>query len=214
MAKKQFKVDSKKPLATQRKSNGAAGARLAYAASFNGARIAAAYQVSTADPVRGDTTPGIQELLDELETVCKQTADGDLRLAESVLIAQAHALQAIFTHFATCARDQTGLPQLQAMMGIALKAQSQCKTTLQALVEVKYPRQLQFVRQQNVAVNQQINNKAQDASRAREIESEQNKLLEAEHGQWLDTGAKSAASAADTQLETVGELDRTKDSRG
>jgi hypothetical protein len=45
-------------------------------------------------------------------------------------------------------------------------------------------------------------------ARARENENPQSRLLEAQHGEWLDTGAASTANVADSDLATVGKIDR------
>jgi len=47
-----------------------------------------------------------------------------------------------------------------------------------------------------------------------ETSIEQNKLLEQQHGQRLDTGTQSAAIGADKELETVGAIDRAEVGRG
>ena len=59
---------------------------------------------------------------------------------------------------------------------MVLRAQSQCRATIETLAEVKYPKAATFVRQQNVAYQQQVNN-SEDKSgslssnpRAREIQ--------------------------------------------
>jgi hypothetical protein len=39
----------------------------------------------------------------------------------------------------------------------------------------------------------------------------QNKLLEAQNGEWLDFGAPGSAVGADTHLAAVGQNDRTED---
>jgi hypothetical protein len=54
---------------------------------------------------------------------------GDLTHAEAMLLNQAHALQAVFVNPAERAQNQTGIPQIQCLMGLALRAQSQCRQT-------------------------------------------------------------------------------------
>lgn len=83
---------------------------------------------------------------------------GDLSRVEDMLVTQAHALEQIFTRLSERAQAVEYISQFQAYMVLALKAQNQCRATLEALVEIKYPRHPTFVRQQNVAVNQQVNN--------------------------------------------------------
>jgi hypothetical protein len=95
-------------------------------------------------------------------------------------------------------------------MRLALKAQSQCRATLETLAAIKNPPTV-FARQANIAQGpQQVNNTvsliggdAQPLARAGNQESEPNKLLEA-HGERLDLGATSTAGAGDQALAAVG----------
>lgn len=136
----------------------------------------------------------------------KELKDGDLSRAESMLMNQAVALQSIFVDLALRAKQQTGLSQLQTLTGLALKAQSGCRATLQALGELKYPRQATFVKQANISNGpQQVNNGtppkaltnqyAQARTHAEQIKPEQNKLLEENYGQ---PGQRMDARAAQT----------------
>ncbi|MBA2592977.1 MAG: hypothetical protein H0U97_12290 [Gammaproteobacteria bacterium] len=75
-----------------------------------------------------------------------------------MLINQAHALQAMFVNLAERAQNQTHIPQIQCLMGLALKAQAQSRATLQTLAEVKFPKSATFIRQANIAHQQQVNN--------------------------------------------------------
>ena len=77
-------------------------------------------------------------------------------------------------------------------MNLALKAQSQSRATIQAFVELKYPKQTNFVKQANIATgHQQINNGqasngtstcAPAHAPAKEINNPHNKLLEVNNG--------------------------------
>ena len=75
---------------------------------------------------------------------------------------------------------------------------------------MKNPSSVAFVRQANIANGRQQVNNGIPASHAREIEKQQTKLLEVEHGERLDARAPSAASAVNQELETVGAIDRTE----
>lgn len=102
----------------------------------------------------------------------------------------------------------------ETYLRLALKAQSQCRTTLETLAVIKNPAPVAFVRQANIGHAVQVNNAAapgSEGSRAREIESEQSKLLEAQHGERLDTGTAGTASGADPAMATVGAIHRPKD---
>jgi hypothetical protein len=142
---------------------------------------------------------------------------GDLSQAEAMLLNQAHALQAMFVNLAERAQNQTGIPQIQCLMGLALRAQTQCRATLQTLVEVKFPKQATFIRQANIANQQQVNNATapphDPRARAREAEPpSSNELLEDKRHDaqslGMDTRTTRPASGHDPHLATVGGGDR------
>lgn len=102
-------------------------------------------------------------------------------------------------------------------MGMAFKAQAQCRATLQTLVEVKYPRHTSFVKQQNVAAVQQVNNgpAPSEASRAREDLPEMaNELLEGDHHERMESSAAGTPSPVNSAVAAVGKINRTTYPRG
>jgi hypothetical protein len=128
---------------------------------------------------------------------------------EAMLFSQANALQSIFTSLARRAVCQEYLKQYQCYMAIALKAQNQCRMTLETLSLIKNPPV--FARQANIAHGpQQVNNGTPPPAPAREenSQSEQNKLLEVTHGERLDTTTSRTAGTGDTAMATVETLDR------
>ncbi|MEQ1802481.1 MAG: hypothetical protein ABL989_11195 [Gammaproteobacteria bacterium] len=144
---------------------------------------------------------------------------GDLSRAEAMLVTQAHTLDAIFHSSARRAAANMGeyVKAADTYLRLALKAQSQCRTTWETLALIKNPPHVAFVKQANIAHGpQQINNGPvpERGSRARETEIERNKLLEATDGERLDPGTAGAAGGADTHLETVGAINRPKDHEG
>ena len=147
----------------------------------------------------------LQELCNDLgEETVKVVQDGNMRPVEAMLYQQAKTLETMFTSLARRAANQDGLKQFQVNLTLALKAQAQCRSTLEALAEIKNPRPVQFVKQANMTTGpQQINNGAV-ASRTETIESSQNKLLqESDHGNYLDTRAQGAAGRANQRVATV-----------
>jgi hypothetical protein len=94
-----------------------------------------------------------------LESATKQIKSGDLSRVEEMYISQAMALEVMFSSLARRAKAQDRLLQYEAHMRLALKAQNQCRATLQALVQLKQPSQTTFVKQANIAQgHQQVNN--------------------------------------------------------
>ena len=150
----------------------------------------------------------LQELVNTLGVQTVKVQDGDMRPIEGMLYRQAKTLETMFTALARRAASNDGLKQYQVNLTLALKAQAQCRSTLEALAEIKNPRPVAFVKQANISNGpQQVNNGAV-ASRTGTIESEPNKLLEADHGNYLDTGAQSQAGGANQTVEAVGQVDR------
>jgi hypothetical protein len=155
-------------------------------------------------------------LVEELTAQSSAVSKGDMGRAEAMLIAQAHTLEAIFHELIRRAGLNMGeyLNAAETYMRLALKAQSQCRATLETLATLKNPSPVTFVRQANVAHGpQQVNNGIQPApetSRARETANPPNKLLEQQHGERLDTRTLRTSAGADSPLETVGAVHRTK----
>ena len=146
----------------------------------------------------------LNELVQDLDKRIDKIKDGDMSSVEAMLFGQAKVLETMFTSLARRAANNEGLKQFQVNLTLALKAQAQCRSTLEALAEIKNPRPVAFVKQANISNGpQQINNGAV-GSRTETIESEQNKLLEADHGNYLDTRAQGVAGRVNQAVGTVG----------
>jgi hypothetical protein len=65
--------------------------------------------------------------------------DNDLRECEAMLYSQAHALQAVFVDALLQVKKQGWFSTSEAYMRIGLKAQSQCRATLETLATIKNP---------------------------------------------------------------------------
>ena len=161
-------------------------------------------------------THDVNALAAELAGQVQAVNGGDLRRAEGMLISQAHTLNDLFNILLRRVTTQTMLPQWEAYMRAAMKAQSQCRMTLEALAEMKSPKAVAFVRQANFANGpQQVNNGPTTTHTGARAENSQPpiKQLEQQHGEWLDTGASGTTSGADPHLEAVGAVDRTSKRR-
>jgi hypothetical protein len=102
----------------------------------------------------------LDALVAELSAQANAANGGDLKRAEAMLVVQAHTLDAIFNSLARRAALNMGeyLNAAETYLRLALKAQSQCRATLETLALIKNPHPVAFVRQQNIGVNQQVNN--------------------------------------------------------
>jgi hypothetical protein len=143
-----------------------------------------------------------------LERSIGAVKNGNLADIEAMLYSQAYALSAMFTTLMTRANRQEYMPTTQALMNLAFKAQNQSRTTLQALVDLKQPRQPTFVKQANISQgHQQVNNLPE------KNQISQNKLLEGQAYD-LDSRPQGKTKGNDSGLETVGKVHRGKDGRG
>jgi hypothetical protein len=156
----------------------------------------------------------IPTLVDTLRDQITAVQAGGLGQAEAMLICQATALQSLFTRLAERAMGCDTIPAFEMNMRMALRAQSQCRATLETLAAVKNP-PVVYARQANVTTGpQQVNNGVATAPRTRNMEIEPNRLLEEIDGQRLDTRAPCAPGKTNPDLATVGAVHRPKDGGG
>lgn len=149
---------------------------------------------------------------DALTAITRDVRAGNLAAAESLLIQQSVVLNAVFTELATRSQLNLGnnLDLAERYMRLALKAQNQCRATVETLAAVKNP-PVVFAKQANFAQgHQQVNNGVTPPTPTHAATSEPGttELLEGNHGQRLDTRTKSASGSADPQLAPVGDIDR------
>jgi hypothetical protein len=164
-------------------------------------------EIVSASTQDGDelTLPG---LVDALRQQCEATAGGSLERGEAMLTAQAHTLDALFMQLVQRTALNFGQHMVAAdtYMRLALKAQSQCRTTWESIAEIKNPRAVAFVKQANIANGpQQVNNGVPDA-RAGKTENEQSKLSGASIELPAITGTQTITSGTDQALEAVGTI--------
>lgn len=149
-----------------------------------------------------------------LDKQMEQARKGNLGHLEMTLAGQAIALNAIFHEMARRAAANMGQAprEMERYMRLAMKAQSQCRCTVETLAEIKNPRQVAFVTQANIAQNQQVNNAAPPRARTGRKPSTQNKLLEAEASnvERLDTRAQGTSVRGYPPLEAVAKVHRAK----
>lgn len=156
----------------------------------------------------------LNDCVNALQERCESIIAGDLAAAESTLSAQAVALDAVFNSLAKRAIHAEYMDNFERYLRLALKAQSQCRATLETLVAIKNPPVI-YAKQANIANGpQQVNNGAARFSQAGEIQSEHSQLSGGTHELLPDTRASSDASRANPTLETLGEINRTEVRRG
>ena len=97
-------------------------------------------------------------IIDSLQQSSEQLQSGTpLLLAERILMSQAQSLNAVFCDMAKRANRQEYVANMDKLLRLALKAQSQCRATLETLANIKNP-PIVFAKHANIAHQQQINN--------------------------------------------------------
>ena len=92
-------------------------------------------------------------------------------------------------------------------MRLALRAQSQCRATLETLAVLKNP-PVVYAKQANVTTGPQQVNNGVSLRPAQEIETQQNQLFKVPHEQSLGIGTQEASGRIDSAVEALGTLDR------
>ena len=206
MTTKPVRVKNKIPLAKQDKqSESAREESERYAkVSLSAATMSAALSDSFTTPLFPDLN--MRDVINVLNEKISTIQAGDMQPIEAMLIGQAQALQTMFVSLGRQAASKTSLPQYTAFMNLALKAQAQSRATIQALTELKYPKQATFVKQANISHgHQQVNNATSThaPAPARVIENQPNELLSEMNHATLDSSGTATPSAIDKAMATV-----------
>ena len=132
---------------------------------------------------------------------------GDTEQMQAMLFAQANALQGIFVELARRATSQEYLRQWETYIRVALKAQNQCRATLDTLANMKNPPRV-YATNANIAHGpQQVNVVSGATAPGISKDSAQTELLEAQHGERLDFGATGETGRGDSTMASMGAID-------
>jgi hypothetical protein len=145
--------------------------------------------------------PPLASVIAALDESAKRVNSNDMKDVEATLISQATALNIMFGELSRRAAANMGeyLETSERYMRMALKAQNQCRMTLETLSNIKNPPVI-YAKQANITSGpQQVNNHAH----AGENKNQPNKVLEQGHEQRMDGGTQSQASGGNSELETM-----------
>lgn len=143
----------------------------------------------------------------------RQVRKGDMSQVEEMLLTQAYAMQSIFMNFSRRALAQQYQKPMESYFRMAMKAQNQCRMTLETLATVKNP-PVVYARQANIAHGpQQVNNGVSDTTRTREEKQNGSNELsgDANHVEILDAGTTGTTGQSYSPMETV-EVGRSENS--
>lgn len=150
-----------------------------------------------------DDAYSVKYLTREIEHQNKLLSEGSMERASDILLAQAHSLNALSSHMIRKGHSSDYLDHLKTYFNIALKAQNQCRMTLESLSEIKNPKP--YI-QNNKAQYQQINN-GEQAPHAQEKMKTTNELLTDGSNDYetMDTRGAQETGGIDKEMEAVGE---------
>lgn len=141
----------------------------------------------------------------------KEVNSNDFTQVEAMLMGQAMALNVMFGEL-TCrsANNLNGGTEyrqsMETYLKMALKAQNQCRMTLETLSNIKNP-PVVYAKQANIAHGpQQVNNAPAPRAHAEENQIQPNKLLEQSNEQRMDIGTQGEASGGNPPMEALAEL--------
>ena len=175
--------------------------------------LAAYCVISNADSKGGNSAIweglDVPSLAEELRAQSAAVNRGELDHVEAMLMNQATGLQSLYARLTERAMGQDHMPHFEGFMRMALRAQNQCRATLETLAAIKNP-PVVFAKQANINQgngNQQVNNGTPPADTARtgKTINQQNELLEVQHGgERVDTRTTSKAIGKDKAMAAVG----------
>lgn len=154
-------------------------------------------------------------LMDCLSQSVDRITNGNTNEIEAMLITQAKSLEYMF-YDALTKLPNASMEHTEVFANIALRAQTGCRKTLMALTELKHPRRTTtFIKQQNNALTQQVNNCVKSESHPIENNKKDPNELNAEGSyepKKMDIGTTIRTSTTNTRAEAMVVLDRPKNS--
>jgi hypothetical protein len=148
----------------------------------------------------------LNALVENLSSKMDEVQAGDLSSCENMLLAQANALQSIFMNMARRAHSQEHMPNYEAFMRMALRAQNQSRATIETLAAIKNPPVI-FAKQANISNgHQQINNGTMNNTRphAQENINPHSELItEGASYEAMDTTGKSKAGRTNQTMAAM-----------
>lgn len=190
---------------TKRKADSQKLANVTLRPSANAAAVVSEYGKAFGDQ---DVTALMIELSGSMESL----KTNDLSRCENMLLGQAHALQTMFMNLSLRAAKQEHMKNIEAFMRMALKAQNQCRMTLETLATIKNP-PIVYAKQANINHgNQQVNNGVASPSHTGENKIPPNELLEskAHESERLDTSTLRTTSRTHKAVATVAKINGRK----
>lgn len=156
-----------------------------------------------------DKTLDFATILESLEESIERVLDGKTTEIEAMLITQAKTLEYLFND-ALRNLASSEMEYAEVYANIAFRAQNQSRKALMALAELKSPRRTMFIKQQNNAVNQQVNNVLTPISNnCKNSKKVTNELLKEASHETLDFQEKTDVINVNSEMELI-KIDRSQ----
>lgn len=163
----------------------------------------------------GKKEQNLNATISEIGSRIDKVKNGDMSDIEATLVSQSITLDMIFNELATRSFLNMGNSTkiTETYMRMALKAQSQCRCTIEALNEMKNPKSITITKQANISEQQIVNNGTMNtgSTHAGEKQNESNELLEVVEHDKVDTRTKGETIKSNQKVEAVGAIIRSKD---
>jgi hypothetical protein len=152
----------------------------------------------------------LPNIVTALREASKRVQKNDMADVEAMLTSQAMALNAMFGDLsrrsAANLNDGSYFDAGERYFKMALKAQNQCRMTLETLSAIKNP-PVVYAKQANIAHGLQQVNNGTGPPRTEENQNRPNKLLEQNNEISLDAGAPGATGGSNSSMATVDKID-------
>lgn len=154
----------------------------------------------------------VPTLMETLRAQVNAVSNQDFAQAEGMLLSQATALQSLFARLSEKAFSAKDISQFNDFMRVALRAQNQCRATIETLSTIKNP-PIVYARQANVTTGPQQINNGGPSSHAREIQNPSIQLSAEDNELRTNSGTPALTSRINQEVETMGKIHRPQDKR-
>jgi hypothetical protein len=158
--------------------------------------------------LRAYDQPCILTLMNNLKQQAERIIKlGETEVLEEILLAEAQTLHSLFNYMVERIPSGETFAQTQVYTDLAIKANNAARKTTLALQQLKSPNNATFIKQQNNAVNQQVNNCAIPDEREKNLNSANELLSEVTH-EALDFGRTQEAVGINSGMEAMDSVNR------
>lgn len=155
-----------------------------------------------------DLDPDVKSLLTKIHEQKESMIQGNTSIMEEILAGQAQTLQALFHFYAHRIPYCETVEKMQVYSDLLIKMNNNCRKTFLAIQQIKNPSPTTFIKQQNNATNQQVNNDTKTDSEEKLVNTANELLKESKH-ETVDRRRTDKTSRANLQMAPMGKINRS-----